>query len=829
MFQQPNGYYGFQARPKTKNRFRITGYLSRRMITTISAIFFFTALVILVISIPSHRKSASETSTTFNGFRRNQRPHGLWGGRHQTYPPPPPPPSLRDRHHKQKLLEYTSPGELSYGKKGKKLAYHPGSERNSFVMDDAWRPHDAYGAAHKRQSTQLIESLRPEQRPLNDYPSRSEFLKQTLVSDYAQGAENMFLMIKTGATVLWNRLPIHAATTLTRVPYFGLYADQSSSLAGYEVVDTLANVSETTRKSEQFKLYRELQRLRNTHAIVDPGHTPLTGGWDLDKFKNLPMLEHAWKTAPKHVRWFVFMDGDSYIMLDNLLDYLNMLDHTKPYYIGNHQVIEDQPFAHGGSGVVLSRAAMNMTFGTYEGLAREYEAQTLDVCCGDFMVAAMLKKFDVGLLTVQDDWNDFWKQGDTYDSWWRRNLERREREEYEAGSRIFQGSNRVGQKFTKFPHWDLAIKRSEWCNKAVSFHHLSSMDVEILWEYERLLSPEQKRHITYADIYRDFVAPYIEPFMPGWNSMARTKEYSKQSFLEALEKLRQERADKELKLQNGETIDEEEALRQKKDEIVGDDEDIDSGKHPWNSPYLCQQKCLDDPYCLSWRYLPEESYCANDDAVRLGRPALDYLKYDEEEAGRKLGGAVSGYMIDRIRRIRRTKDCDVLGPDSASIAAYREKAKQREKRYSVLDKKAQETAIAAGLNVYTPPARAEDPEAMYKVERQRVLDSSSKANIAALENALAVIRAVGKEDDTTSNKGISQKDRYEGWYLRARIANRIDEERERSKRDVDERLHRGEAVYGNALSEEEAYLFNDRSRHIDGLKEVYMREMNGTV
>lgn len=310
-------------------------------------------------------------------------------------------------------------------------------------------------------------------------------MKQSLVADYAKHAEKMFLMVKTGATVLWDRLPIHLVTTLTRVPNFALYADVASSVGGYEVIDVLENVTQLTKEHDQFKMYRQLHKLRDIHGAINPSETTVEGGWDLDKFKNLPMLLHAYRTAP-HLDWFVFMDADSYFMLDNLMDYLNTLDPNKPLYIGCAIMYGKTMFNHGGSGVVLSRKALEISVGKHPEWVTEAEPHTIEVCCGDYMVAHMLLKANVKPERAGSITDQF--QGESY------------------------------QKMT-FNKWT-------WCSKVVSFHHLRPSDVETLWEYERLIGPERRKNILFGDIYRDFVAPYIHETMNEWDNLARQTVFS---------------------------------------------------------------------------------------------------------------------------------------------------------------------------------------------------------------------------------------------------------------------------------------------------------------
>lgn len=762
--------------------------------------------------------------------------------------------------------DYEGISYADFDPKGK-LYFHPGTLGYSYVTNDAWRPNAAYKATYNAIQASLDKTLRPKRPPLSKFPNVGEYLKQTVVNDYANNTDKMFLMIKTGATVLWNRLPIHVATTLTRIPNFAMYADIGTSVAGYEVIDVLANITEKTKSNRQFKLYRDLIDMRDRHAIADPGTTKLSGGWELDKFKNLPMLLHAYKVAPPETEWFVFMDCDTYMMMDNLMDYLVHLNSSEPLYIGETQYLSGTPFAHGGSGVVLSRAAMDLTFGEHPEWVEESEEHALNVCCGDYMVAWLMKKIGVNILSKSDDSNDKWRQGESFEEYWLRNRQRREDEE-NPDPRAFH-YNRVGHKFQKFAQWDLAATREEWCNKIVSFHHLSAMDIEILWEYEQLLTPERREHITYSDIYRDFVAPYIDTWMNDWNNMARQKEFSEAKDLDEevkrierelrhLEKAeRQKKIEekiKEVKLQKANAIasrrdkkekrdslieegnlfkrgaqeeasqkentEEEEKQVEKKEEKPAEkkeekpaekkeekpadkdeakpadkgeekstdkdeekplteeekkkikeeeeakkkkeeeerkrkEEEEEAKKHrPWHSAEDCQKQCERDPYCSSWRYIPSENYCANDDAVRLGRPAFTYLTYDEGEKNRDFAGTISGYMIDRIRNTRRAKKCDILYNLSDED-----------------DKAQRDFAVESSKNLFST---------ITTEELNQVIESGSNLGLQAL--------LAQKE----------QKDFYEGWY------NRVVAREKRLKEIVNLKIKQAKEKEAKAKAEQEA-------------------------
>jgi hypothetical protein len=461
-----------------------------------------------------------------------------------------------------------------------KLTYHSGLDAFRFISNDAWRPADVYDDSS-------VSDHRPDVGKLGNYKNKAEYFKQPLVADYANNTEKVFLMIKTGATVLWERLPLHLVTTLTRVPNFAIYADVAATVSGHEVIDILQNVTESTMNHDQFSMYRRLRHLRDTHGAISPSETTLTGGWNLDKFKNIPMLLDAYRRSPDS-DWFIFMDADTYFMMDNLMDYLNTIDPNDPLYLGSSAMLGDTVFAHGGSGVVLSRKAMELTVGEHPEWVAESEKHALNVCCGDYMVAYLMLK---------------------------------------AGIKVASGYDypHVGWKFQGNTQSSLRLHPEVWCQKVVSFHHLEPSDIETLWEYERLLGPERRRDIRYGDIYRDFVAPYIQEEMFEWDCIPQGHTYTEKDD----EKLKEAHSDEELVF-----------------------------PRPWESVKACKQSCKDTKNCLMWRYLPKEKSCKIEDAVRLGRPYFPWVKY-EDTLDRT--GVTSGYMIDRIRELRANEfECDVL-------------------------------------------------------------------------------------------------------------------------------------------------------------------------
>ncbi|CAF1269459.1 unnamed protein product [Adineta steineri] len=365
----------------------------------------------------------------------------------------------------------------------KRRVYHDRKASSRFESVETWRD------ARLIKDTSRIRHIprRKHFRALDDTSSTSFGLQQILVSEYPEGAEKIFFMIKTGGTELWKKLPVHFFASLPKMPKFGLYSDAPGSIAGYEVIDSLANLTESIRNSELFEMYRLHRDIHDNHGIYDYSETKLNNAWDLDKFKNIPILLHAYENS--NCDWFFMVDTDSYVMVESLVDWLKGRDPNKPYYHGSIINI-GVPFAHGGSGILVSRKAIEMTVASHREYLEEYEQRATKDCCGDRVLGLML--FEKGKIIGTT--------GEASDK-----------------LRPFQGNT----------HWDVEVTEMQWCLPVLSFHHVSPHDIELLWEYEQIKEREGS-HVTYGDIYRDFYQPYITDVIENWDNNARDVQIHKE-------------------------------------------------------------------------------------------------------------------------------------------------------------------------------------------------------------------------------------------------------------------------------------------------------------
>lgn len=225
-------------------------------------------------------------------------------------------------------------------------------------------------------TSQGLQSLRPDHDPICDgFPDTSGIL----------------LVMKTGATEAFDKLPTQLITILRCLPDFLLFSDLDQHIAGYHVRDSLETVLNTAKDdNSDFNLYRQQK-----DCVIDQDMCSKTldgaqdAGWNLDKYKNIHMAEKAHRLRPGY-DWYFFVDADTYVCWPNLVQVLRKLDPSKPRYLGSPTIIGGYPFAHGGSGYVVSSAAMMEFAGQNPGIANKYDPKIKDVCCGDYMFAVSL-------------------------------------------------------------------------------------------------------------------------------------------------------------------------------------------------------------------------------------------------------------------------------------------------------------------------------------------------------------------------------------------------------------------------------------------------------
>ena len=309
------------------------------------------------------------------------------------------------------------------------------------------------------------------------------------------GADDVMVLLKTGATELYQKLPTHFLTTFKCMPHFMIFSDLAQEFADYPIYDAIESVSEHFRHEHpDFELYRKVRQHQREGQDISKlsGH----GSWNLDKWKFLPMMHKAFATAGENIEWFVIMEADTSLSWTNLLQWLKTMDPQEPYYLGAQNVIGDTAFAHGGSGIVISRRAADLLEETRvnEGqfdYDEKWEELVSKACCGDEVIARALLEAGVPLTPA-------WP--------------------------LIQGETVASLDWTK----------DHWCTPAVSWHHVTPTEIDALWQFERTWIADHgwNTPYLYRDVFSHFVERHVSVNRTNWNNLSKDRKFASHDLTE---------------------------------------------------------------------------------------------------------------------------------------------------------------------------------------------------------------------------------------------------------------------------------------------------------
>ncbi|PYH76986.1 hypothetical protein BO82DRAFT_395718 [Aspergillus uvarum CBS 121591] len=254
---------------------------------------------------------------------------------------------------------------------------------------------------------------------------------------------NVLLVIKTGATEIYEKLPTQLLTTLGCSRNYLIFSDLEERIGPYHIQDALADYDPSLKESlPNFSLYCKQQEYRRTGQDIATLRKDGREAWTLDKYKFLHMVEMTWRERPS-MDWYVFIETDTYLVWSNLLLWLQTLSADEALYMGSVAYLDSEPFAHGGSGYVISRKLMERFVGADPGVAGRYDGVFEPECCGDVVLARTIKKeTDVGV-------QNFWPQVN-------------------------------GEKPATLP-----FGPSHWCQPVVTMHHVEPRERSSIFAFEQ--------------------------------------------------------------------------------------------------------------------------------------------------------------------------------------------------------------------------------------------------------------------------------------------------------------------------------------------------------
>ena len=305
--------------------------------------------------------------------------------------------------------------------------------------------------------------------------------------------------VKTGATEALKKLPATLSTSLSCVSNVMIFSDLEQTLGDVQIHDVLSNFSQKTlERNPDFELYRKQKELKTqnreseletlSHMLAPPRDWRTKGksaSWGLDKYKFIPMVEAAYELQPDR-DWYVFLEADTYLSWPNLNRWLATLNSNHQLYLGNAlQKSDDREplyFAHGGSGFVLSRAAIKAFTDRPKKVSSALEERMQDWWAGDMMLAdAMYDEIGLKVMTAAPMFNQLHSRG-------------------------------------------IRFEKDSWCEPAITLHHMDATD------FEEIFEKEEELHFSSLLLRDVCTTVYSENGLPekkdDWDNISDASEYS---------------------------------------------------------------------------------------------------------------------------------------------------------------------------------------------------------------------------------------------------------------------------------------------------------------
>ncbi|KAI1332861.1 glycosyltransferase family 31 protein [Xylariaceae sp. FL0255] len=380
--------------------------------------------------------------------------------------------------------------------------------------------------------------------------------------------DGVLLVMKTGATEAYERIPTQLLTTLSCLPDFLLFSDLEQQIGSHQIHDVLTSVDKDFKaQSADFDLYRKQKECPVTQKqCVDPKEEH-DKAWVLDKYKFLPMMKQTWRLRPGR-DWYIFTEADTYVFWENMIFWLKQhsgLNPREKIYLGSRSFIGGRPFAHGGSGYILSGALLKHLVQNHHTSFHQYLELGSSECCGDMLLALALNEKEG--IKVRHTWPMI-----------------------------------NGEKPTTMPYGE-----NHWCEPILTMHHLEAEEVSDVWQFEQ--SRKQNRVLVFKDMYENLIAPRMKDIREDWDNTSDDMCYINPN------------PDAQ------EDIDGHEKERAKKEEDMTDVE-----KDAWKSSENCAKVCESEPFkvdadddekrrnrrCFQYRW--HDDVCCIASSFRFGKP-----------------------------------------------------------------------------------------------------------------------------------------------------------------------------------------------------------------
>ncbi|KAF4426654.1 hypothetical protein F53441_14103 [Fusarium austroafricanum] len=317
----------------------------------------------------------------------------------------------------------------------------------------------------------IASEFTPSQTAELDVPS-GPLSNWTGVCDGFPNTDSIMLVMKTGATEAFTKLPAHLLTSLQCLDDYLLFSDLDQQIDKYQIYDVLKDVRDDVRKGrKEFDLYKAQVDcpISQQYCTAD-----MKEGWNLDKYKFLHMVEKAWEMRPNK-EWYVFAEADTYVFWSNLVWYLrNRVNGTETPYVGSVAMLKGKPFAHGGSGYVIHGDTMRK-MAQIPDLAHKYDMMATHECCGDYLMSLAV---------------------------------------LETGKKVKQAHPMFnGEKPVTLP-----FGNNHWCEPLLTMHHMNPEEVSDAWHFEQ--TRQKQGFVQIREMYHQFWAPQLVQEHEDWDNLS---------------------------------------------------------------------------------------------------------------------------------------------------------------------------------------------------------------------------------------------------------------------------------------------------------------------
>ncbi|KAH8162252.1 hypothetical protein CIB48_g6015 [Xylaria polymorpha] len=312
--------------------------------------------------------------------------------------------------------------------------------------------------------------------------------------------DDVLVVIRTGATEVLVKLPVHFRTVLRCVPDYIIYSDLEEDIEGHHTFDVLDQVSDHYKTSApEFWLYNKLRASGREELEYQtlfgsgPAGALDNPGWKLDKWKFLPMLDRALQHRPD-AKWFVFIEPDTYMIWQNMLEYLERFDPGKPHYMGTGMYIGKVLFAHGGSGFMISNPAMKTVLKHWKEHQDWFDEYTAKEWAGDMVLGRAMT---------------------------------------DAGIALSSASPHIqGNSLTQIDWTVNKVNKPPWCYAPLTFHHMTPPEFHTMWQFEQawLRHKTEAGTLQFRDVFASVIQPQLQSELSAWDNTPTGTEYSEEAF-----------------------------------------------------------------------------------------------------------------------------------------------------------------------------------------------------------------------------------------------------------------------------------------------------------